>query len=226
MQNAASGWPDVGPENAWEDHRDPGFTLMAILAPGIDYLIERFSACPWPATSGDVVLADSRTRRVTRPLYTPEERVRRDQTPWTLVQGVLAPIQFLVFLISLGLVLNYLATGRFYEAATASVVLKTGMLYTIMITGAIWEKKVFGRYLFAESFFWEDLFSMLVIALHTAYLVALIEGWGAVQDRMILALAAYASYSINATQFLLKLRKARLEAPGIVHGSASGAIAK
>jgi 3-vinyl bacteriochlorophyllide hydratase len=71
---------------------------------------------------------------------------------------------------------------------------------------------VFGRYLFAESFFWEDVFSMLVIALHTGYVMALIAGWGTVHDRMILALAAYASYAVNATQFILKLRKARLEA--------------
>ena len=43
-----------------------------------------------------------------------------------------------------------------------------------MVTGAIWEKVVFGRYLFAPAFFWEDVFSMLVLALHTAYLVAAI----------------------------------------------------
>ena len=45
------------------------------------------------------------------PLYTAEERRRRDASPWTLVQGVLAPIQFVVFLVSLALVLRYLATG-------------------------------------------------------------------------------------------------------------------
>ncbi len=225
MQNAMRGWPDLKTEKAFDDHR-PGVTLAAILGPAIDYVIERFAACPWPATSGEDVLADVRVHRTVRPLYTSEERLRRDQTPWTLVQGILAPIQFLVFLISLGLVLNYLATGRLYEATTVSIVIKTFMLYTIMVTGAIWENKVFGRYLFAESFFWEDLFSMLVIALHTAYLLALIDGWGSVHDRMILALAAYASYSINATQFLLKLRKARLEAPRAASRSSQGAIAE
>ena len=45
-----------------------------------------------------------------------------------------------------------------------------------MITGSIWEKDVFGRYLFAPAFFWEDVFSMLVLALHTAYLAALFSG--------------------------------------------------
>ena len=145
------------------------------------------------------------------PLYTPEERKRRDATPWTLVQGVLAPVQFLVFLVSLALVLRYLSTGDGYQAATLSIVVKTLVLYLIMVTGSIWEKVVFGRYLFARPFFWEDVFSMLVLALHTAYLVALFFSLLSDRDLMLLALAAYASYVINATQFLLKLRAARLE---------------
>jgi 3-vinyl bacteriochlorophyllide hydratase len=148
-----------------------------------------------------------------RPLYTPEERARRDASPWTLVQGILAPVQFLIFAVSLYLVLHYLRTGENHDAAIWSVVIKTMALYTIMITGAIWEKVVFGQYLFAPSFYWEDVFSMLVIALHTAYLVALF--WGLLDDRQLmwLALAAYFTYVINAGQFIWKLRMARLAAP-------------
>ncbi|WP_373506997.1 2-vinyl bacteriochlorophyllide hydratase [Thiocapsa sp.] len=146
-----------------------------------------------------------------KPLYTPEERRRRDQSPWTLVQGILAPVQFLVFLISLYLVLHFLATGDGESVATVSIVVKTLVLYAIMITGAIWEREVFGRYLFAPAFFWEDVFSMLVLALHTAYLVALAAGALDTHGLMLLALAAYAAYVINAAQFLIKLRTARLE---------------
>jgi 3-vinyl bacteriochlorophyllide hydratase len=148
-----------------------------------------------------------------KPLYTAEQRVRRDQSAWTLVQGVLAPVQFLVFLVSLALVLRYLAIGEGEAAAALSVVVKTLVLYAIMVTGAIWEKVVFGRYLFAPAFFWEDAFSMLVLALHTAYLAALGFGWLGARGLMLLALAAYASYAINATQFVLKLRAARLQSP-------------
>jgi 3-vinyl bacteriochlorophyllide hydratase len=144
------------------------------------------------------------------PLYTPEQRRRRDATPWTLVQGILAPTQFLVFLISLVLVLRTLLTGEGLEAASASVVVKTLVLYAIMVTGAIWEKVVFGRYLFAPAFFWEDVFSMLVLALHTAYLVALFTGSLGPRGQLLLALAAFATYVVNATQFILKLRAARL----------------
>ncbi len=149
--------------------------------------------------------------RQTGPLYTSEERARRDATAWTLVQGVLAPVQFFVFLVSVVLVVRCLQTGQGETAATFSIVLKTLLLYTIMITGCIWEKVVFGRYLFAASFFWEDVFSMLVLALHTAYLVALYTGSLSVREQMLLALAAYAAYAINATQFILKLRAARLQ---------------
>jgi 3-vinyl bacteriochlorophyllide hydratase len=142
-------------------------------------------------------------------LYTPEQRVRRDATKWTLVQGILAPVQFMVFLISLALVIRYLATGDGFAAATASIVVKTLVLYAIMITGSIWEREVFGVYLFAPAFFWEDVFSFLVLGLHTAYLVALFGGFGDPRQQMLLALAAYASYFVNATQFILKLRAAR-----------------
>jgi 3-vinyl bacteriochlorophyllide hydratase len=149
--------------------------------------------------------------RARRPLYTPEERLRRDGTYWTFVQGLLAPIQFFVFLGSLGFVVRYLLTGEGLDTANDSVVIKTLVLYTIMITGCIWEKVVFGRYLFAPSFFWEDVFSMLVLALHTAYLYAMATQKLQGVELMYLALAAYATYLINAGQFLLKLRAARLD---------------
>lgn len=155
-------------------------------------------------------------------LYSTEERKRRDESVWTLVQGVLAPVQFLVFLVSLGLVTRTLLTGEGAFAADISIVLKTFILYTIMVTGSIWEKVVFGKWLFAPAFFWEDVFSMLVLALHTAYLVMLFGGIGSLEARMLVALAGYAAYVINAGQFLWKLRVARLE--GARLEAAQGAV--
>ena len=149
-----------------------------------------------------------------RPLYTAEERARRDATRWTLVQGVLAPAQFAVFLVSLALVLRALVAGEGHAAAAASVCVKTAVLLAIMVTGSIWEKKVFGRWLFAPAFFWEDVVSMGVIALHLLYVWALLTGALAPDAALVLALAAYAAYVVNAGQFLWKLRMARLGAPG------------
>ena len=145
-------------------------------------------------------------------LYTPEQKLRRDASVWTLVQGILAPVQFIIFLVSLGLVLRCLMTGEGEEIALWSVVVKTIALYTIMITGSIWEKVVFDKFLFADAFFWEDVFSMLVLALHTLYLWAWWTGSLSLTEQLWLALAAYFTYCINAAQFLWKLRAARLQA--------------
>ena len=174
---------------------------------------------------GEALNGMRRERPHKPPLYTAEQRQKRDSSPWTLVQGALAPVQFLVFLLSLALVAHFLLTNNGQYVATMSVVVKTLTLYAIMVTGAIWEKAVFGRYLFAPAFFWEDVFSMLVLALHTAYLAALALGALSPQNLMLLALAAYAAYAINAAQFLLKLRAARLQAGAPPSGFAGlGAI--
>ncbi|BDW11839.1 2-vinyl bacteriochlorophyllide hydratase [Polynucleobacter sp. SHI8] len=144
-------------------------------------------------------------------LYTPEQRIKRDNSVWTLVQGVLAPLQFLVFLVSITLVIRFLLSGKDYEIANYSILLKTFFLLIIMITGCIWEKVVFDKYLFAEAFFWEDVFSMLVIFLHLSYVYCLFTQMLSPQSLMILALCAYVAYFINAAQFIWKLRVARKE---------------
>ena len=72
-----------------------------LTAPRLGFLFDALDSAPWGAACG---------RRLPRtgavPLYTAEERQRRDSSPWTMVQGVLAPLQFAVFLVSLALVLT------------------------------------------------------------------------------------------------------------------------
>lgn len=170
----------------------------------VESLLSRVDCCPWDSAVG-------RARPTPFQLYTLDQRRRRDASPWTTVQGVLAPLQFAVFLVSLALVLRFLLTGQGEATATASVVVKTLVLYLIMVTGSIWEREIFGRYLFAPAFFWEDVVSMLVLALHTAYLATLMTGALEPRPMMLMALAAYATYVVNAGQFLFKLRAARLE---------------
>ncbi|MCU0636050.1 MAG: 2-vinyl bacteriochlorophyllide hydratase [Gemmatimonadaceae bacterium] len=172
-----------------------------------------------PISTSSPAAAPSPEARPARPshqgvklLYTDEQRVRRNASKWTVVQGVLAPLQLLVCLISAVLVIRYLRTGDGLGIANASVLVKTAVLYTIMVTGAIWEHDVYGQYLFAEAFWWEDAVSMVVIALHTLYMASLFIPWLSPTEQMGLALAAYALYVINAAQFLLKLRAARLDA--------------
>ena len=142
-------------------------------------------------------------------LYTPSQRIIRDRTVWTKVQAILAPLQFIVCVISLALVLRYLFTDEGYYIATVSIVVKSFLLLLIMVTGAIWEKVVFGQFLFAEAFFWEDVVSFFVIFFHGLYLYVLLSGDFLPTSQMLVALFAYFLYFINAFQFLRKLRLVR-----------------
>ncbi len=185
--------------------------------------IDAFDSAPWSAAAGRrpaerAMVARSVAVAWPAPIYTAEQRRRRDATAWTMVQAVLAPVQFAAFLISLVLVVRFLATGQAYTAATASILVKTALLFAIMVTGSFWEKAVFGRWLFAPAFYWEDVFSFLVIGLHAAYVAALLTHSLAPSQMMVLALAAYAAYAINATQFVVKMRAARL-APGVIQAA-------
>jgi 3-vinyl bacteriochlorophyllide hydratase len=134
-------------------------------------------------------------------LYTPEQMQRRDSSVWTKVQAVLAPVQFIAFLISFGLVIRYLTSGEGYAIATASVLIKIALLWAITITGMIWEKEIFGHYFMAKEFFWEDLGNLVAIITHNLYFVAQALAWS---DRsiMLLMLAAYCTYLINCAQFV------------------------
>ncbi len=124
---------------------------------------------------------------------------------------MLAPIQFAACLISIFLVLRFLVTGTDAWLAHSSILIKTVLLLTIMFTGCLWERDVFGQYLFAPAFFWEDVVSMGVIALHLAYVYGLLMQQWSTDSLMIIALLAYAAYLVNAVQFVLKLRAARLQ---------------
>ena len=164
-----------------------------------------------PIASQPTALGQREQKKDRDLLYTAEEKKRRDETIWTLVQGVLAPLQFFVFLVSTYLVIRYLNTGEGYQVATISVIFKTSILMLIMVTGAIWEKVVFGQYLLAPAFFWEDIVSFFVIFLHIAYVLALWINLFSEQQLMLLALVAYVAYFVNALQFLIKLRAARMQ---------------
>lgn len=178
----------------------------------VQRIVDSVDCSPWASTAGRTMLhshGQGMSKLRNQPLYTPEERKRRDASRWTMVQGILAPFQFAVFLVSLGFVLNYLSTGEGLFAATVSIVVKTLVLYLIMVTGSLWEHDIYGRYLFARPFFWEDVFSMLVLALHTFYLIVAAAALVSPRTQMLIALAAYAAYVVNAAQFVLKLRAAR-----------------
>ncbi len=136
-------------------------------------------------------------------MYTPEQLARREASPWTRVQIILAPIQFLAFLISFFLVVRYLMTEQGYLAATISVWVKIVLIWALTITGMLWEKDVYGHYFMAREFFWEDLGNLIAMLTHNAYFIVQWSGWER-RSVMFVMLFAYITYLLNATQFIIK----------------------
>ncbi|HMR66360.1 MAG TPA: 2-vinyl bacteriochlorophyllide hydratase [Anaerolineae bacterium] len=140
--------------------------------------------------------------------YTPAQLEKRNKSKWTLVQAILAPIQFLAFIISFALVVRYLVTGQGYMIATVSVLIKISLLWLITITGMIWEKEIFGQWFLAPQFFWEDVGNAVAMVLHNIYFLARWLGWSH-ETIMMLMLVAYIAYLFNCTQFIMKGLQAR-----------------
>lgn len=142
------------------------------------------------------------------PTYTPAQLEKRNKSKWTVVQAILAPIQFLAFIISLILVIRYLVTGQGYMIATISVLIKITLLWLITITGMIWEKEIFGHWFLAPQFFWEDVGNAVAMILHNIYFFARWQGWSE-QAVMTVMLIAYITYLFNSAQFIVKGLQAR-----------------
>ncbi len=136
-------------------------------------------------------------------MYTPEQLARREASRWTRIQIILAPIQFVAFLISFALVVRYLVTGEGYLAATISVWVKIALIWALTITGMFWEKDVYDHYFMAREFFWEDFGNLVAILTHNAYFVVQWLGWDN-RSVMWVMVFAYVTYLLNATQFIIK----------------------
>ena len=132
--------------------------------------------------------------------YTPEQLRRRNESLWTPVQAVAAPVQFLTFIASLILVFQYFVTGQGYLAAHIASSIKVVMMVFITITGMAWEFDVYGHYFLAKEFFWEDLVNGISLALHLGFIAAWLAG-ASERMQMVVMLIALASYVVNFIQF-------------------------
>lgn len=136
-------------------------------------------------------------------MYTEDQLRRRERSRWTKVQIILAPIQFVVFLISFALVLRYLATGEGYLIATISIWIKIALIWALTITGMLWEYDMFDHYFMAKEFFWEDVGNLIAIITHNLYFVA---QWIGADSRTVMwvMVFAYVTYLFNAVQFVVR----------------------
>lgn len=155
--------------------------------------------------------------------YTAEQIERRQQSPWTLVQIIGAPIQLLFFFISGGFVIYTITTGKAADVTNTMVVIKVAVMYFMCITGMLWEKDVFDHYYFAPEFFWEDTITSVVMVTHTLFIVGLVlnasEG-----TLLTLIVVAYLSYLFNAGQYFWKFLKNKRKRNELARANAVEAI--
>jgi len=139
-------------------------------------------------------------------LYTQEQLARRKASPWTRVVSILAPTQFIAFIISFYFVLQFIVTNQGYFAATVSVWIKISLLWAITLAGMLWEKDMYGHYFMAREFFLEDCGNLVAMLTHNAYFI--VQALGCSQrDVMLVMLFAYCTYLFNFGQFMVKYFK-------------------
>jgi 3-vinyl bacteriochlorophyllide hydratase len=132
--------------------------------------------------------------------YTPDQLCRRQNSRWTRVQAILAPLQLLAFLVSVGFVLRYLTSGEGYGVAHVASLVKVALMIAITVTGMLWEHDVYGKYFLAPEFFWEDLVNGISLIAHLVFVGAwLMDASPRVQ--MVIMAVALATYVINFLQF-------------------------
>lgn len=140
------------------------------------------------------------------PHYTPEQLAKRNASVWTDVQLILAPIQFFVFLAGVTVTYLYFQNNEVFSFYWVSIAIlfKTFLFALLFITGAYFEKEIFGKWVFSKEFLWEDIGSTIAGAFHLLYFV--FAFMGARENVLVIeAFIAYSTYVANALQYLVRI---------------------
>ncbi len=138
--------------------------------------------------------------------YTPEQLVKRNASVWTDIQIILAPIQFLFFVVGLTTTALYkysLFVTSFYWVSVA-ILFKTLFFALLFITGMFFEKEIFNKWVYSKEFFWEDVGSTIAAFFHLLYFFL---AWRHYSEKVLLfdAFLAYFTYVLNALQYLVRI---------------------
>jgi 3-vinyl bacteriochlorophyllide hydratase len=132
---------------------------------------------------------------------------RRSSSIWTKIHPVFALAQLFAFFVSVGLLVGYLRGGVAFDVVHASVLMKVALMIGAIVTGALWEKDVFGKYWFAPEFMAEDTMTVNVFILHIAYLVMAVTHPENVVAQIGTLIVAYSVYIANVAQYILRTAK-------------------
>ncbi len=129
---------------------------------------------------------------------------RRSASVWTKIHPVFALGQLLAFFVSVGLLIGYFRGSVSFDVVHESVLLKVALMVGAIVTGALWEKDVFGHYWFAPEFMGEDTMTVNVFILHLGYLTMVLAHPQNITAQIGTLLVAYTVYIANVAQYVLR----------------------
>jgi hypothetical protein len=129
-------------------------------------------------------------------------RERRSASIWTIVHPLFAIGQLFAFLVSVCFLIAYARGLVGFHAVHMSVLVKIGLMVGAVLSGAFWERDVFGYYWFAPEFLFEDVMTLIVFVFQMSYL-AMVQFFPSHQPAILLMLgAAYTVYVANVAQYI------------------------
>jgi len=142
-------------------------------------------------------------------------RDRRSASVWTMVHPIFALGQLAAFLVSVGFLIAFAFHGASFAAVKTSVFIKISLMVGAVVTGALWERDVYGFYWFAPEFLAEDVMTLIVFLSQVFYLAMVAFH----PDEMVPILAslgfAYTVYVANVAQYIHKTQRAKLAAAAV-----------
>jgi len=139
-------------------------------------------------------------------------RDRRSASVWTMVHPIFALGQLAAFVVSIGFLIAFAFHAVPFSAVKTTVLVKIGLMVGAVVTGALWERDVYGYYWFAPEFLAEDVMTLIVFLSQLFYLAMVAIH----PDRLVPILAAlgfaYVVYVANVAQYIHKTQRAKLAA--------------
>jgi 3-vinyl bacteriochlorophyllide hydratase len=136
---------------------------------------------------------------------------RRRASIWTLIHPLFAIGQLLAFFVSVGLFVAYLRGSVPFHVVHVSVLVKVGLMVGAVLTGAFWERDVFGYWWFAPEFLFEDVMTLIVFITQLTYL-AMVFFHPHMMNAIIGILAvAYLVYIGNVAQYIHRTQARKKE---------------
>jgi 3-vinyl bacteriochlorophyllide hydratase len=129
---------------------------------------------------------------------------RRAASVWTKIHPVFALGQLLAFCVSVALLIGYFRGGVSFDTVHQSVLVKVSLMIGAILTGALWEKDVFGAYWFAPEFLAEDTMTVIVFILHVAYLAMVVAHPDNLTAQVGMLIVAYSVYIFNVGQYVVR----------------------